>query len=329
MPNREVLEHYGIEREKIRSINPAGKVGNPIIKIWFVEEHETNNVYVLKVVKPKHKWFPIKLQHLLNKKGFGAPAVYKTKKDELYVEKEEGCYFLSEYIEPAGKLSTIQRVKALADFHQLARFSELKEMEEKIQFPTVDEFKASYRDKLRDMQGWHSSLKNEHVKAGLEEMIMQAEESIKRIEACDINSYINQVKERNNICHGDYNARNSYLNKEGEIMVIDYDRAYYGLPMDDFRYLVYSLSNRSEHVEKLDFLFDNYFNFCPEDEAYESLYAADTIFPHRIHKEITRYLKTKKLKKLEKEETVLEGLTNWIESEIRKREYVLQRYSES
>ncbi|WP_233254262.1 phosphotransferase [Salipaludibacillus keqinensis] len=323
MIDKDVLKQYGIFQDNILSIKPADKVGNTAIKIWFIKQKDTSKIFVLKMVKLKHKQFPIELQHLLHHNGFGTPSVYRTEKGELYISSKKGYYFLSEYVEPNEKLSTKQRTKALADFHRIARFRELKVIKEKIQFPNFQQFNRVYNNKLIDLKKWHSSVKKDERKAYLGEMINQAETSLGILKTCNVEEYIKAMTARNSICHGDYNARNSYLNSEGETMVIDFDRAYFGLPIDDFRFLVHSLASRSDHVQKLDFLFDEYFSHSPEDKKFKPLYLADTIFPHQFHKQMTRNLKGKAIKNLKKINT--EEFMNWIEVERRKKSYVMEK----
>ncbi|WP_242664945.1 phosphotransferase [Geobacillus zalihae] len=89
------------------------------------------------------------------------------------------------------------------------------------------------------------------------------------------------------MCHGDYNSNNLLLAENHEVMMIDFDRAYYGLPLDDFRFLLVSLMKnpKNDAVKRTKLLFDLYFSICPLYAPYKSVYVADAMFPHVFYSE--------------------------------------------
>lgn len=108
------------------------------------------------------------------------------------------------------------------------------------------------------------------------------------MQTCDIEGYLQQTSKRNSICHGDFNMDNTFTTENKEFLIIDFDHAYFGSPLDDFRFLMMSLTRNStkDPLSKLNPLFDNCFKVCSEDLPYKAIYKADSMFLDEFHKQV-------------------------------------------
>lgn len=299
----DVLTYYGMTEDDLSSLEERKKG-----KVWFIRDKK-NRRFVLKYLPFSKTPFPILLQQRLHKKMRNkrviVPKVVSTTSGEPFVEYKDGFYFLSEFIKDLSFLSKNERIKALAKLHLHAHFDDLASYNHKVRFPDQDEFLKDYKKKIDEIKKWRTFASSLELKKKNSEMIAQGEESFKRLKRCNAESYLRKTASRYSICHGDFHSRNVYATKNGKILIIDFDRAYYGPPLYDFRFLMMSLTRTPKPEQKLKRLFQRYFMYFEEDKKYRRLYLADTMFPHEFYKQVKKLLEKEKVKKLDAYRTKL------------------------
>jgi fructosamine-3-kinase len=291
-------------------------------KVWFVENHKTKQKFVLKRMKSKKTLFPIRLQHTLSEEGLHVPKVISTSNGKLYVKSEQDFFYLSQYIGKASKLTQLQRIETLANFHKFARTDSLKDLIDKVRYPlSSEEFLKNYSDKISDYQQWLSTTKSKKLQSMLTNLITIANDAYNRLKVLDLDRYLTDVSKRNSICHGDFNSKNTYLSEDGHYIFIDLDRAYYGPPIEDFRFLMMSLTRKQNTPPepKLKRLLHYYFQINKADEKYKEIYGVDIMFPHEFHRHIYRQFEKQMITKID---DIVEELILIAEREVIKYQYL-------
>ncbi|MDM5224314.1 phosphotransferase [Peribacillus sp. NJ11] len=267
-------------------------------KVWVIHDTKNKRRLVLKAVKKDNSSFPILLHHQLFKIGFSVPKVFETTKGQVYVQTKKKFYYVSEYINNLEPINEQQRIEGLAEFHSHAKFEELISFNEKNFFPNKENLK-SYSDKLDEIKKWTSSVSSPTLKDIINEITKIGLSVYHLMQTCDIEGYLQQTSKRNSICHGDFNMNNAFTTENKEFLIIDFDHAYFGSPLDDFRFLMMSITRNSKNdpLSKLNPLFENYFKVCSEDLPYKDIYKADSMFPHEFHKQVKQIVEQEKIKK--------------------------------
>ncbi|HWO96491.1 MAG TPA: phosphotransferase [Bacillus sp. (in: firmicutes)] len=298
----EVLKEYNLSKEDIIFIREAKEN-----KVWIINDTKNKQWLVLKSLNKKKTLFPIMLHSQLSEADFAVPKVLKTTAGEVYIKKKKDYYYLCEYINHLEKVNELQRVEALAHFHLHAKSAELMYFNEKIQFPTKENFLASYLTKLDDLEKWTSSVSSSRLKNTMKEIKHIGLAAYNLIQTCDIEAYLQHTSNRHTICHGDFNSNNTLITENGDFFIIDFDRAYFGPPLEDFRFLMMSLTRNFKHDPnpRLTLMFEHYFKICSEDLNYKEIYRIDSMFPHEFYKQVKEKMEQGKGKKLAKHEEVL------------------------
>ncbi|WP_078410364.1 phosphotransferase [Priestia abyssalis] len=298
----EVLQEYDLSKEDVTFIKEA-KEG----KVWIINDTKNKQWLVLKSLNKKKTLFPIMLHSQLSEAGFAVPKVLKTTSGQAYIQKKKDYYYLCEYINHLEKINELQRIEALAYFHVHAKSAELMSFNEKIQFPTKENFLASYSSKLDELEKWASAVSSSLLKDAMKEMKQLGFTAYTLIQNCDIEAYLQHTSNRYTICHGDFNSNNALITEKGDYYIIDFDRAYFGPPLEDFRFLMMSLTRNFKHDPnpRLALMFEHYFNIYTEDLNYKEIYRIDSMFPHEFYKQVNEKMEQGKGKKLAKHEEVL------------------------
>ncbi|MDQ0246792.1 Ser/Thr protein kinase RdoA (MazF antagonist) [Bacillus fengqiuensis] len=298
----EVLQEYNLSKEDVIFIREAKEN-----KVWIINDTKNKRWLVLKSLNKKKTLFPIMLHSQLSEAGFAVPKVLKTTAGQVYIQKKKDYYYLCEYINHLEKVNELQRVEALAHFHVHAKSAELMSFNEKIQFPTKENFLASYLSKLNELEKWASSVPSSLLKDAMNEIKQIGLASYTLMQNCDIEAYLQQISNRYSICHGDFNSNNTLITEKGNYYIIDFDRAYFGPPLEDFRFLMMSLTRNFKHDPnpRLTLLFDHYFKIFSEDLNYKEIYRIDSMFPHEFYKQVKEKMEQGKGKNLSKLEGVL------------------------
>jgi thiamine kinase-like enzyme len=313
----EVLEEYNLSKRDVVFIKEPKEN-----KVWVIHDTKNERLLILKCLNIDKTLFPILLHHQLSEIGFAVPKVFKTKTDQVYVQKQKRFYYVSEYINNLEKINEQQRVEALAEFHSHAKFSELMSFKEKIHFPSKVIFLKSYTNKLDEIKKWTSSISSSTLKDKVNEIIQIGTKVYHLMQTYDIEGYLQQTSKRYSICHGDFNMNNAFTTENG-YLIIDFDRSYFGPPLEDFRFLMMSVTRNSKNdpLSKLNPLFKNYFKVCSEDLIFKDIYKTDSMFPHEFHKQVKQIKEQEKMKKLGDYEEMLVQLADL---EKRKYDYLLK-----
>ncbi|MEH6948562.1 phosphotransferase [Bacillus sp. JJ634] len=292
-------------------------------KVWVIRDTKNERWLVLKCLNINKTLFPILLHHQLSEIGFAVPKVFKTTKGQVYVQKQKRFYYVSEYINNLEEINEQQRVEALAGFHSCAKFAELMNFKEKVRFPSKENFLKSYTNKLDEIKKWASSVRSSNLKDIMNEINQTGTDVYHLIQTYDIEGYLQQTSKRYSICHGDFNTRNAFTTENKNFLIIDFDRAYFGPPLEDFRFLMMSQTRNAKNdpLSKLNPLFENYFKVCSEDLPYKDIYKTDSMFPHEFHKQVKQIIDQEKIKKLANYE---EKLVQLAEREKNKYEFLIK-----
>ncbi|QOR85010.1 phosphotransferase [Geobacillus stearothermophilus] len=280
----EVLHSYGLSETEV---DIAGELKKE--KVWLLQNKKTGERCVLKRLNEDKTPFPILLHSKLYETGFHVPKMIRTKTKQLYVQRKNHYYYLMEYVPSSGgKPSFQQRIEWLARFHKDSLFDDWIPPHPP-SFPEPTDILKAHREKTADLQKQAEAVNNgtalSHI---MKQMAQLAAKSYALLEKSDLAGFCREAAKRKAICHGDYNSNNLLLAENNNVMMIDFDRAYYGLPLDDFRFLLVSLTRNPKNnvVKRLRSLFEIYFSICPLYASYQSVYLADAMFPHVFYSEI-------------------------------------------
>ncbi|MCG6794447.1 aminoglycoside phosphotransferase family protein [Geobacillus sp. YHL] len=257
-------------------------------KVWLVRNKKTRERYVLKRLSEDKTNFPILLHSKLYQEGFHVPKIFQTKTDQYYIHRKGHYYYLMDYIVPSGtKPSFQQRIEGLARFHAHSLFADWIGPCPS-SFPEPKDVLSAHRQKAAQLEEQAKAIDHgdtlSHI---MEQMARIANQSYAWLEKSNLADFCRTAKERKAICHGDYNSNNLLLAENHEVIMIDFDLAYYGLPLDDFRFLLISLTKnpKNDAVKRTELLFDLYFSVCSLYAPYKSVYSADAMFPHVFYSE--------------------------------------------
>ncbi|GAB7387575.1 hypothetical protein BSNK01_14120 [Bacillaceae bacterium] len=271
-------------------------------RLWIVRDAQKRK-YVLKRIPAQKTPFSILLQERLYElwrdKCLTVPKIYAAETGSSYVQHDDGYYFLSAFVDDLAPLSKNQRIKSLAKFHASAQFPELAKFREKQRFPDKRSFLKSYQKKIADLKKWRSRATSPTLKRAISEMVKLGKESCARIASCRPEAYLRDVAARHSICHGDFHSRNVFLTRDRKLLLLDFDKAHYGLPLTDFRFMMMSLTKSPYPENKLKKLFRGYFKHFPQERKHRAVYVADAMFPHEFHKQVKKLLHKGKVKKLD------------------------------
>jgi len=287
-----VLNEYGLsnmEADIIRELKEG--------KVWLVQNKKTGKRYVLKRLSENKTNFPVLLHSRLYEAGFYVPKVFQTKTKQYYVLRKNRYYYLMDYVSiRKTKPSFQQRIEGLARFHVNSLFAEWIGAASP-SFPDSKEVLRAHRQKVAQLQELTKKAANEsslsHI---MKQMTQLADQSYELLEKSDLAGFCLEAAERKAICHGDYNSNNLLLAENNEVIMIDFDLAYYGLPLDDFRFLLVSLMKNSINnaTKNLESLFELYFSICLPYAPYKNVYLADALFPHMFYNEAVNVKKTRR-----------------------------------
>ena len=279
----EILQEYGLIEENIE----FEEVLKPL-KVWLIHDLKTGRRLVLKRLDRSRTLLPILIHNQLHKQGLSVPKVYKTTTGEIAVQRKGRYYYLSDFIDGLKKINEKQRAKALAKFHELAQYPQFKDFGVPDKFPTKKMFLEQYLSKISDLTNWITLTQSPMLKGKIQEMIDIGLKTVSRLLNYDLDHYLQTMSKKNTICHGDYNMNNAYTTRNGDFLIIDFDFAYYGPPVEDFRFLSMSLIRNTpmDPLSVLPPLFKTYFKNCPQNRPFISLYRLDTMFPHEFHKQM-------------------------------------------
>ncbi|MFC5465916.1 phosphotransferase [Lederbergia graminis] len=312
-----VLEEYHLPIQDVVLISEP-----KVNKVWVFQDTKNQKWLLLKFIKEGKSLFPIMLHYYLSESGFSVPKVYTTINNQQYVHTQKGYYYLTEFVQNLEKIDEKQRVEALAKFHVHARFPALWNFNEKGEFPDSNTFLKSYKSKLDELTKWRSSVRSSTLKETINEVIQIGSGAFQQLQTYDVEGYLEQTSKQFTICHGDFNMNNAFVTDNGNFLVLDFDRAYYGPPLEDFRFLMMSQTRnaKKDQLSKLKPLFEHYFAICTEDLQYKDIFKADSMFPHEFYKQMSELMGQVKLKNIGKYEETFVQIADF---EKKKYDYLL------
>lgn len=307
-----VLSNYGLSKTETDIIGELKEE-----KVWLVQNKKTGKRYVLKRLNEDKTNFPILLHSKLYETGFHVPEIFQTKTKQYYVHRKNSYYYLMDYISLSEtRPSFRQRIEGLARFHADSLFPDWIGSHSP-SFPKSKEVLHAHRQKVAQLQEMAKAANGTALSHIMKQMAQLANQSYVLLEKSDLADFCLEAAERKAICHGDYNSNNLLLAENDNVMMIDFDRAYYGLPLDDFRFLLISLTKnpKNDVTKRLEPLFDLYFSICSLYAPYKNVYLADAMFPHVFYSEMAI---VEKRKQTAKNRSSLDLLTRLAEQETKK-----------
>ncbi|OQP05568.1 aminoglycoside phosphotransferase [Geobacillus sp. 46C-IIa] len=288
----DVLNNYGLSQTETDVIGELKEE-----KVWLVQNKKTGQRYVLKRLNEEKTNFPILLHSRLYEIGFHVPKIFQTKTNQYYVHRKNSYYYLMDYVSLSEtRPSFQQRIEGLARFHADSLFTEWIGTGSP-SFPEPKEVLRAHRQKVAQLQELAKTAANRTALSHImKQMTRLADQSYALLEKSNLAGFCLEAAERKAICHGDYNSNNLLLAANNNVVMIDFDRAYYGLPLDDFRFLLISLTKNPKNnvIKRLQPLFELYFSICLTYAPYKSVYLADAMFPHVFYNEAVGLEKPKR-----------------------------------
>ena len=292
-------------------------------KVWLIKDKKYGRRLVVKRLEQSRTVFPILLHQKLYESGLLVPPVLLTKNGEAYVRKNDRYYYVNEFVQSLERITIERRIEALAAFHKTARFKELRGIDESLEGIKLEDFMKDYTLKIKDIIHWGDRVNDPALKAELVEMTRMGLKVFHHIQNIDVENYLQKMEGRHMICHADFNTNNAFLTRKGNVLVMDFDFAHFGPPIEDFRFLMMSFMRKeNQNMEKLlASLFTIYFKFLEEDKSYMELYLLDSMFPHDFHKQLTSMLKNGDIGVLEKNK---KSIIYWAGREKEKYRFLLK-----
>lgn len=292
----DVMEEYGLSAADYELITDL-----KFDKVWLVKDKKHDRLLVVKRLKKTRTLFPILLHQKLADSSLLVPPVLTARNGEVYVRIKDRYFYVNEFISGLERIPIDRRIEALAAFHKEARFEDLRGIDGNQEEKGLDEFMKGYSLKVRHIIEWGGLVKNPALKETFIEMTWMGLKIYHLIQRYDVEDYLQTMKSRHSICHADYNTNNAFLTKEDDYLLMDFDFAHFGPPIQDFRFLMGSLMNKEDEdmKELLASLFGIYFNQIPEDKPYRDLYLLDSLFPHEFYRQVSSIMMMDGLKGLE------------------------------
>ncbi|WP_409296592.1 phosphotransferase [Peribacillus sp. SCS-26] len=259
--------------------------------ILLKEKPGRRKVWMLKADGMRYilKWFskrmctsptPVLVQECLWSKRLNVPSVIRSKTGDLYVEFEDGFFYVSEFINHTKERPALEeRTAMLLSLHNVKledKYTEIKDMAK-----TKRSFLAKYQMNINLLKKWHN---HSSFFAGLSHCIKGAELSLSLIHSFDLNEYFSFVLEEGLLYHGDFNVSNILTGTSGDNYLIDFDKTAVGPQIIDIQMYYRKLfsNNPDEIKDQIAKFYTEYFQKRPKIEKYKALYYFDALFPHRI-----------------------------------------------
>lgn len=271
-------------------------------KVWLVRDKKYGRMLVVKRMEQYRTVFPILLHQKLYESGLRVPPVLMTKDGEVYVRKNDRYFYVNEFVHSLKRITIESRIEALAAFHKTARFESLRGIDESLEEIELENFMKDYSLKIKDIIQWVDMVETPALKEELVEMTRMGLKVFHHIQQnLHVEDYLLTMKEKHMICHADFNTNNAFLTKEGNVLLMDFDFAHFGPPIEDFRFLMMSFMRKENQdmEDLLSSLFTIYFKCLEEDKSYKEFYLFDSMFPHDFHKQLTSILKSENKDSLE------------------------------
>lgn len=296
-----VLSSYGKRIDEITVIQSGG-----IKTLWKVKS--TKETLCLKRLRhSKEKaLFSINAQKYMASQGARVPGIFPTLNGEDYVEFQGHLFVLYQWIEGRSIILTRDlkiALEALAQFH-VDSAGYIPPTECRVS-SKLDGMGNYYKSVLRRFYEWQkkSLEKPQHpvCHAFLNEINVMAEvgmDCVKLLERSDYSSWVNDIRQRGNLCHQDYGDGNALISPHG-VYVLDLDGVTFDLPSRDLRKVIIKLMsgrNRWDR-EQLKEMLNWYEKVNPLDDGKRRVLYIDLLFPHELHDTAKNYfIKEKSIK---------------------------------
>ncbi|MGI6648680.1 MAG: CotS family spore coat protein [Bacillota bacterium] len=293
-----VLQEYGKRPDQVSLIQSGG-----IKTVWkILAKGETFCLKRLRHNKER-AMFSIYAQKHMAAQGARVPQIFPSLNNEDYVEYQGYLFVLYEWIE--GRNLTLSRdlssaLEGLAQFHlDSAGYVPPPDCRVSSKLGRLGHYYASVIKRFSEWEKTaQSNRQNPLCQAFLKEvpgMSRLGLECIDLLEKSAYPSWVEEIKQRGNLCHQDYGDGNAILTPKG-VYVLDLDGVTFDLPSRDLRKVIIKMmSNRNSwDIKLLKDMLNWYEKINPLNEDKRRVLYIDLLFPHELHDTAKNYFKKNK-----------------------------------
>ncbi|WP_096200267.1 CotS family spore coat protein [Bacillus sp. FJAT-45350] len=294
---KKVMSHYSLKVKKVSLLSDKGKKA-----VWSIIT--SSGDYILKKV-PIHEGrlaFMIRTIDHLNSNGVLTPGVINTSNGEGYVLVDDDFYVLFEAIKgkkPAyKKKKELEKiVRGLATFHKASSGIVISENMKPSYL--LGGWKEDFQRRYNLLEKWKQERQNAPIKNKFDQQFLlhvdtflnQCKAAMLMLHESCYDSWVEDTKVKNTICHQDFAAGNLAIDKNGHLNVFDMDSLTIDLPIRDIRKLLNKVMKKQPSwdlalmIEVMTF----YQKVSPLSNEQYKVLVADLLFPHLFFGQVNKY----------------------------------------